>query len=214
MDTDIISRPTVLLFAKAPRPGTVKTRLAKDFGGARALALYRWLGRRQLQALPRGWPAVVYYAPADAEAEMRAWLGPQIALEPQCEGDLGSRLMDASERAFSGGATAVILVGTDCPSLQESRFVEASALLDRGCDAVFGPTPDGGYYLLAMRRLYPELFQDIPWSTNETLRESLRAAGRLGITTELLPHHDDIDTLADLRRAVEEGWIPAKIARP
>lgn len=202
----------IIIFAKAPRSGFVKTRLAAEIGDAWALGVYRWMALRQLRVIPSDYQVVVRFTPADAESEMRAWLGDDVRLLPQCEGDLGGRLAHASREAFADGAEAVVLLGTDCPSLGASEIVAAVEALETGFDAVFGPALDGGYYLLAMRAMQEALFRGIPWSDPRTLQASLEAAKQHGLKTALLSAHEDVDTVGELQRAVENGSVPREIA--
>lgn len=196
----------VLLFLKAPRPGTVKTRLAADLGPDAATALYRRLTERQIAAVhASGLPLELHFAPADAEPELRAWLGDTAGRYiPQFTGDLGARLAHATTLAFANGATRVALIGTDCPALDAARLQSAfDALANAPADAVFGPARDGGYYLLALSAPHLDLFRDIPWSTAETLRVSLDRAQAATLRTALLPEEDDIDEVSSLRRHPE-----------
>lgn len=194
----------VLLFLKAPRPGTVKTRLAADLGAEAATAVYRRLTERQVAAVHHaGLPLELHFAPADAEPELRAWLGDSAGTYvPQCEGDLGARLAHATALAFADGAGAIALIGTDCPALDATRLHAAFAALATDPSAlVFGPARDGGYYLLALRAPHLELFREIPWSSPDTLRASLARAEAASLHVTLLPREDDIDDLKDLRAA-------------
>ena len=193
------STPLVLVFLKAPRPGFAKTRLAADLGPERALDVYRALVGRQLRALPAGWPVEIHFTPADAEAEMRAWLGPSHAYIAQTDGDLGRRLRYAFAAAFDRGASRVIMIGGDCPDLDEETFHETALRLSRA-DVVLGPAADGGYYLLALRRPAPSLFANIPWGTSHVLGTTFARAGRLGLVRELLVPKHDVDDLAGYRR--------------
>jgi rSAM/selenodomain-associated transferase 2/rSAM/selenodomain-associated transferase 1 len=201
-------RPTVLLFAKAPRPGRVKTRLAADTGAAAAARLYRVMGREVADALRSGpWRLVVAYTPAGALDEVRAWLGPELGYLAQRGSDLGERMEDALARALARAPRAC-LVGTDAPALDGKRVREALQALDDH-DLVLGPAEDGGYYLLATSSPVPELFRRIPWSTGRVLAVTLERARALGLRTHLLPALRDVDTLADvpprLRRVLSDG---------
>lgn len=194
------------LFLKAPRPGTVKTRLAATAGDATATAIYRRLAERQLTALT-DLPACrlqIQYTPADAEAEMRSWLGDGPDYRPQCEGDLGDRLSRAVNAAFEQGAERVYCLGADCPLLGPGHLRRADALLDDGADVVFGPATDGGYYLLGQTAHHPGLFRDIPWSRPDTLAVSRDRAARHRLTTALLPELYDVDTEHDWHRALRD----------
>lgn len=191
--------PTVIVMLKAPRMGSVKTRLAAEVGAGEATRIYRLLVERQMAALPANWPVAVFFAPADAENEMRAWLGPRPALHAQTEGDLGRRLTFAVDAAFAGGAGGVLVIGGDCPELDEAGLREAGEAL-RTHEVVLGPAGDGGYYLIGLPRPQPELFADVPWSTSGVFAVTLQKIAAAGLATHLLPVRDDVDTAADLRR--------------
>lgn len=191
--------PRIQLFLKAPRPGTVKTRIGATVGPERAAAIYRELVESQLARLPEGWPVEIHYAPADAESELHDWLGPDHVYFPQCEGDLGDRLSHAVRHAFQNGASSVCCIGGDCPGLDPSHFQSAQEALDSGTDLVFGPAEDGGYVLLAQKTHIPELFTEIPWSSPHTLAASLEKARALHLQVHLLPPLYDIDTEEDWR---------------
>ena len=195
-----MSVPTIVYMLKAPEPGRVKTRLAADLGDDEACRVYRALAERQYRALPPGWPVEIHFTPASATQRMQLWLEGANRYVPQVEGDLGKRLESASESAFARGAHHVFMVGADCPGLELEDFALALHQLSTGHDAVFGPARDGGYYLLATRRHLPQLFDGIPWSTPNVLRQSLANAGRLGLKSALLAEKEDIDDIAGLRR--------------
>jgi len=197
----------ILLFLKAPRRGHVKTRLAHHVGSKRALEVYRALVARQWSALPASKLIEVHYTPHDAGFEMQKWLGGDHAYFPQSEGELGARLEHSVECAFQRGAQSVACIGGDCPLLEERHFNEAEQLLDSGHDVVFGPSEDGGYYLIALRRPLPELFRDVPWSTRNTLQASLDRAAELGLKIGLLETLYDIDEVSELERALADGLI-------
>jgi glycosyltransferase A (GT-A) superfamily protein (DUF2064 family) len=93
----------------------------------------------------------VHYTPHDATLEMRKWLGPGVDYFPQSEDELGARLGQSVRSAFERGARTVTCIGADCPQLEARHFEQADRLLDAGHDVVFGPSEDGGYYLIALR---------------------------------------------------------------
>lgn len=189
--------PTILLFLKAPVPGTVKTRLARSLGNEKAAEIFKTLVEHQRRELPAGWPVEVHFAPADARVEIEDWLGRSYHLEPQPSGDLGTRMLAGFQSAFTRGASSVIAIGGDCPGLTASHFFKTKELLDSGKDVVFGPASDGGYYLIAMRKVHPELFDGIHWSTAEVLRQSLETSQNANLSTALLPVESDVDELED-----------------
>lgn len=189
----------VVIFARAPELGRVKTRLAAELGPERALAIYRGLADQVVAAVrDSAWRRVIAHAPADAGPAMRAWLGDDVSYEPQCAGDLGRRLSGAIAARLAAGAERVVVIGTDCPTITARTVGEAFAALDTA-DVVFGPATDGGYYLVGMRQLHESLFRDIPWSCDRTLHVSLEHAAMVGLRVALLATMRDIDTAEDWR---------------
>ncbi len=187
----------LLVFAKAPVPGRVKTRLAADVGAAAATAVYRVMGRTVVDAVRVGpWRTVVCYHPPDALAEVRAWLGGELDYWPQQGHDLGARMDQALRRALASSSRAC-LIGTDTPRVDAARVHEALVALE-AADVVFGPAEDGGYYLLALRQPAPELFRRIPWGTSRVLARSTARAAAAELSVALLPPLADVDTVSDL----------------
>jgi uncharacterized protein len=151
---------TLLVFARAPRAGEVKTRLAAAVGADRAVRIYRRMGREAVERLRAGpWRTILCFDPPDAEAleAVATWLGTEdLSFLPQAQGDLGTRLQEAFRAGFRCGGP-VCVVGTDIPELDRTRVEEAFRgwRLPSGPDVVLGPATDGGYYLLAVRRPPP-----------------------------------------------------------
>lgn len=212
-------KPTrlLLVFVKEPLPGLVKTRLAEGFGADTAVAIYRAMVRlllRQLSGLQECHVRFCY-APDDADEAVRFWLLPEIIdsaeidlpldhldFHPQGEGDLGHRLARATNQAFSEGFEKVAVIGSDCIQLS-SRWVHAALVqLNDRHDAVIGPSPDGGYHLLATKRYHPALFEDIPWSSPRTYQATLQRAEEQQLRPYALPPLPDIDTPDDYEQAL------------
>ena len=188
----------LLIFAKEPRPGQVKTRLAAEIGADEAARIYQEMGKRIVDQLRGGgYRSIVCFDPPDAFSALADWLGPQgLEFLPQVEGGLGTRLEAAFREGF-GRATAVVVVGTDAPDV-DSEVVEEAFRKLKEADLVLGPATDGGYYLLGLRSEAPELFQQIPWSTPAVLAATLERAKTLGLSIATLPPLPDVDTLEDL----------------
>jgi rSAM/selenodomain-associated transferase 1 len=189
----------LLVFLKAPRPGEVKTRLAPLLGSAGAADLFRAMAEAELGGTTpahASFRRIIGYAPADARAEVAAWL-PGEELWPQSNGDLGDRMAAAFDQVFSAGAERVALIGTDVPWLTREDVERALRQLD-DADVVLGPSADGGYYLIAQREPHRALFEGIAWSTPHVLAETVLRAERLGLRLSLLEPHRDIDTPEDL----------------
>jgi len=201
------SQPAVLVFLKAPHPGKVKTRLSRTIGADAACEVYRRLAETQLSRIPDTFATEIHFAPADAEDEMRAWLGDSRSYFPQAAGNLGRRLVEATNDAFRRGASEVLCAGGDCPGLGGDRFASAAAYLRAGAEIVLGPCEDGGYYLVAMRSPQPEIFREIPWSSPETLAATRAKAKALGLEVALLGELYDVDDARDLERAQKDGLL-------
>jgi len=194
----------VLLFARAPYVGGVKTRLARDIGSARALSVYRAMGRRVCDAVAKRYPLTVWYTPADAEAVMRDWLGSH-RYRPQEGDDLGARLARAFEAHFAEAAGPVIAIGADTPSLNAEVITAAERALGEH-DVVLGPALDGGYYLIGLRAPAPALFADMPWGGREVMHVTVDRCRAAGLSLTTLAPRRDVDTAADL--AAEGHVVP------
>lgn len=210
------SSSAVLVFLKAPVPGRVKTRLARDLGEEGACWVYCQMVQRQLAALPGDWPVEIHFSPQSAAADFSAWLGDSHSYHPQPEGDLGWRLRVAASGAFDRGHQQVILIGGDCPGLQVGDLQEADRLLGEGADVVMGPASDGGYYLLGLRANPDVLsvFDSIPWSSSEVAQVTSKRIDALGLRLIRLAEKEDVDDLAAYLRAVEAGYVNAWPAPP
>jgi rSAM/selenodomain-associated transferase 1 len=192
---------TVCLFVKSPRRGEVKTRLARDIGAARATVIYRTLVEHQAAEIPIDWRVAVYFAPWNAAEDMKIWLAPHLqngtCFVPQCDGDLGRRLLAAVRREFDNDSERVYLIGGDCPALSRDYFHQADKALSDN-DIVLGPAQDGGYVLLAIKDCHEILFRDIDWSTSAVLQQTLAAARRQALSVCLLRPLVDIDDATSL----------------
>ena len=186
----------LLVLARVPVLGQVKSRLAAEIGAPAALAAYReLLAITRAAAAGAGVHGTAWLAgPAAAVA---AWAWPELAVCTQPPGDLGRRLAAAFAAAFAAGAGRVAVIGTDCPGLRAAHLTRAFALL-ADHDLVLGPAADGGYYLLGLRQIQPALFQHKAWGTASVLADTLADARRLGLRVAQLPTLRDVDTAADL----------------
>ncbi|WOE74627.1 TIGR04282 family arsenosugar biosynthesis glycosyltransferase [Alterisphingorhabdus coralli] len=181
------------LFAKYPVPGYAKTRLIPALGEAGAAALHRTLAHRTCQTLIASeQPVVVHYAGAE-ETAFREWLGDMPDYAEQPEGDLTDRLLAAL------GSGPQIFFGADTPDLTVAIVEQAVAALATH-DVVIGPAEDGGYYLIGMARPLPELFCDMPWSTDKVLPTTLVRLKAMGIVPAVLDTLADCDRPEDLTR--------------
>jgi rSAM/selenodomain-associated transferase 1 len=186
---------------KAPRVGAVKTRLGKQIGTDKATRAYRALVEHQLRQIPADWPVHVFHEPADADHEMRAWLGDRLIFSPQISGDLGERLANAMQRHFHQSDAPLVIIGGDCPYLSAACFAEVEAKLAH-TDAVLIPALDGGYCLIALHRNEPDLFRSISWGTPSVFLETRARLNECGLHWLELGALEDVDDSASWQRAV------------
>ncbi len=197
-----MSKDYLIIFTRYPQPGKVKTRLIPALGAAGAAALHQRMAEHtlaQARALrqTRGLSIEVWFTGSSTLAQMQEWLGTDVEYCVQPEGDLGDRMVSAFKSVFSKGYTSALVVGTDCPDLNTALLAQGFSALAHH-ELVLGPAIDGGYYLIGLRRLVPELFVDIAWSTGEVLEKTVAIAQRLNLTPFLLPYLTDIDIPQDL----------------
>ena len=191
-----MNRELVLVFQKNAILGKVKTRLASGMGELRALEIYRHLIQLTYSVLEDVpvpvWTYFSDYIPESTHPSVEK----SLVQEGQ---DLGERMANAFARSFESGMEKVVLIGTDCPTLQSNHLNEAFEALNYS-DLVVGPATDGGYYLIGMNRRADYLFEGITWSTSQVLSQTLNVASQHGLTTTLLHEQDDIDTQEDWQR--------------
>jgi len=190
------------VFTRYPEPGATKTRLVPVLGPEGAAELHRRMTEHTLRKVRRFLATrpvafQVRYEGGDGD-RMRQWLGADLRMVPQAEGDLGRRMDAAFDESFRHGMKRVVVVGTDCPGIRPLHLNRAFEALRRN-DAVIGPAHDGGYYLIGLGRPAPALFDGIPWGTADVLQRTLDAAAALRLRLVLLEPLDDVDRPEDIR---------------
>ena len=193
----------ILLFAKEPVYGLVKTRLNDAIGAEQAFQLYCAMLRYQVKKLRDAnlapWEVWVSGDPSNPLlTEMQL----TVPLRRQQGADLGERMQGAAEAALAE-SDSVLLVGTDWPSVSVDYLREASRLLRAGTQVVIGPAEDGGYVLLGLKSCVRELFVGMPWGTDRVLRLTLERLQLLDLPCTTLPARWDVDRAEDLARLVE-----------
>ncbi|NLW81367.1 MAG: glycosyltransferase [Desulfovibrionales bacterium] len=187
----------VIVFTKFPRPGLVKTRLARSIGFDHAAALQAAFLRDELDMLA-GLNAAVTLC-CDPVVPLREYmdlLGRGFCYTEQCGADLGQRMICTMNAALEDGPA--LLIGSDLPDLPRTSIAEAWEMLDHA-SVCLGPTPDGGFHLLGLRRPLPqEVFAGVRWGAPDVLARSLGNFSALGIGPRLLPSWPDVDTHMDL----------------
>ena len=203
------------VMTKAPQPGQVKTRLVPPLTPNEAAQLNKCFlhdtassiieaycsgGRR----LPTA-AGIAVFTPAGTEQAYADILPSSFSLLPQRGDKFGERLYLAAEDLFRCGFESVCLIDSDSPTVPAENFATAVELLDTSDDRiVLGPSDDGGYYLIGLKRPHREVFEKIAWSTEHVLEQTIKRAEELGLEVKLLPPGYDIDDAASLRRLCNE----------
>ena len=191
----------MIVFGRFPQPGCAKTRLIPALGAEAAATLHRDMAHHTLAvvdrfAARRPVSVEVRYAGA-GRTEFAAMFGGERTYLRQDHGDLGERMHNAFCDAFSRGAQAAVVIGTDCPALDPAMLNDAFDALGSH-ELVVGPARDGGYYLLGVKQPCAALFQDIPWGSGKVMERTLDRASQLSMPFFLLPELDDVDRPEDL----------------
>jgi uncharacterized protein len=196
--------PILLLFAKAPAAGRVKTRLVPPLSEAQALALYRAFleDAAASYASSARWEAVLDADPDPEDPVLAALFQGRWRRRRQGPGDLGERLSASFEREFSDGAPAAVAVGSDHPALELRLLEQAFDRLGEGDDAVVIPADDGGYCAIGLASRAPvgRLFSGIPWSSSSVLPATRQRLEDLGLKASVLEPAYDVDRPEDLER--------------
>lgn len=195
-------RSKIAVFAREPRLGGVKTRLAGEIGPQQALNLYRAMLARLGALLNRGklaeWDL---WVTSNSSHKDFLSICNKTNIFIQDGNDLGARMDFAIQQALlESHVESVILIGTDCPALTEDYLEQALLALESGVDVVLGPAEDGGYVLVGMRRVLPAVFEDMPWGSDQVLQRTLEALRAHDLSHRLLDVLWDVDRPEDLTR--------------
>ena len=194
---------------KAPHAGKVKTRLTPPLTPEEAAALNICFLRDITAAIEQATQksnslGVAVYTPAGAENSYRGILPDTFFLVPQRGDAFGERLFFAMEDLLRLGFESVCLINSDSPTVRPTVFIEAArALANPGDRVVLGPSDDGGYYLIGLKKLHRRLFEEIDWSTEKVLKQTIDRATELDRDIHLLPAWFDVDDRATLQRLCE-----------
>ena len=196
-----MTNKAILVFQKNLIAGRTKTRLAATIGNEKALLVYKQLiliTTNVLINLP--FDKLIYYSefiPLDIEDKEIETTAKTLVLV-QHGNDLGARMLNSFSDQFKMGYSRLIIIGTDCPDLNSELLLNAFNALESH-DIVIGPAADGGYYLLGMSKLYPELFEGVEWSTSEVYGQTVDIISKLGLSFSLMPVLRDLDNENDLK---------------
>ncbi len=188
----------LIVFAKPPVSGKVKTRLARQVGDTKATDIYRQLLDHTfllLESLQDVIQSTIAWADAfddfTSNAKFQHWLQPI--------GTLGEKMAWAVRKSLRNGSGKVVIIGVDCPTLIVDDIISAFQALDHS-QVVLGPAEDGGYYLVGSTQDFPALFPDIKWGTNQVLQKTIESLRNTGISYYLLEKKYDIDTISEWER--------------
>ncbi len=196
------TRRLLIIFVKNPLPGKVKTRLAKTVGEHKALEIYLQLLKYTVHITSdAACDKAVFYS--DFIEENDCWPGGKYKKQVQQGIDLGGRMLQAFTWAFQQRYGQVVIIGSDCPQLSTSIIQESFEQL-QAHDVVIGPAADGGYYLLGMKKLLPDLFSNKTWSSASVLTDTITDLQRLGVSFKQLPTLHDVDEEKDLYLLIQE----------
>ncbi|TVR10289.1 MAG: DUF2064 domain-containing protein [Phormidium sp. GEM2.Bin31] len=194
-----------IVFTRYPEPGKTKTRLIPALGPRGAAWLQEKMTRHTVDQLRAwreksgGWLQIRYVGAS--AGRVRAWLGEDLLFMPQGSGDLGDRLVRAFQEGFAEGVERLVVVGIDCPELDEGTIARALESLEEA-DLVLGPATDGGYYLMGLRAMPVERFEPlcegIDWGSDRVLGQTLARSQELGLTVKQLLPLSDVDIPEEL----------------
>lgn len=204
-------KPAIALFARAPIPGQVKTRLIGRFTPEQACDLHRAFVRDMWEMLVAfSAQAELFLYTDQEEKEWRALAGPRVRL--QRGGDLGKRMLRCFEEMQADGLGPLLILGSDSPALPPAFIAPWSERLT--CvTALLGPAEDGGYYAIGCRTPHPRMFEGVNWSTRQTFAQTESALRRCGFQPAYLPMYYDVDTFEDLCRLSAESHLPPHTRR-
>ncbi|GIV62393.1 MAG: hypothetical protein KatS3mg044_1259 [Rhodothermaceae bacterium] len=194
------TKDALIVFARVPEPGRVKTRLIPYLTAEEAADLYAAFLRDALdQYLALGVAVRLYLAPPEG-AMLPGWIPPAVDRFEQRGEDLGARMRRAFLETFVAGYERVVIIGTDHPTLPTAFIAQAFAALETPRTVVLGPSEDGGYYLLGMNEFYPEAFHEMTYSHDRVFVDTLARLAETPAVPVILPPWYDVDTPEALRR--------------
>ena len=199
-----MTEAALLVFAKVPEPGRVKTRLTSSYRPDQAADLYEAFLLDALDQYASLSVDVRLHFPQPVSSVPSRFLSEKWSLHQQRGEGLGERMLHATLEAFGAGYRQVMLIGTDHPTLPSAFLVRALQHLQQAKQVVIGPSDDGGYYALGMNEAYPQLFRGLTYSHSEVFDQALERALQTGAVVTVLPSWYDVDTPAEVDRLKAE----------
>jgi hypothetical protein len=196
---------TLVIFAKYPAPGKVKTRLGAQIGYQLAADLYELFIEKTLGVASRcgADQILIAYEPVERAEDFKEILPAGTKVFAQCGFDLGDRMYNAFQHVLSEGALSTVIIGSDSPTLP-TQFIDAAFEKLQLYDLVVGPADDGGYYLIGANLAHQGIFSEMEWSAPTVLSNTLERANELRLSNYLLPKWYDVDDVESLKRAASD----------
>ena len=207
----------VLIMGRAPRRGEVRRALEPVIGQDGCVALQTALVTQAVEWARQTHPRSIHFAhdPPDAGSDLKALTGADVAMFPQNGDGIAGRVADAVGRVFARGPGPLLIIWPDLPVLRQVHAEAALGDLEAGCDVVFGPVFDGGFYLIAVSRPMPELFAlpEQVWRGSDSMGVALAAAREAGLEVGMLRAERALHRPADVRAALADPTLPGPVAR-
>lgn len=203
-----LDKKGIIVFAKYPENGKVKTRLSATIGENFAKNFYKICAEHTFEEIlkvnDKNKEQFLFYSDKKNKNKISEWTENKFLCFPQRGKDLGEKMLNAFKTIKKENATKAIIVGTDLPDISSDILNKSFELLNDS-DIVIGPATDGGYYLLGMKKIYKELFSNMPWSSDILFDKTLNVIKELGLEASILPELSDIDTEEDLWNWIKNG---------
>lgn len=199
-----MKKELLVLFSKEPVCGQVKTRLGNYIGMNASSSIYDLMFRHIINNVvsDKDYDTIIYKT-SESSKDYFEEATKGMIIKNQPEGSLGLKMQGVFKLCFAQNYKRICIIGTDCPDI--SRFdIQKTFELLKTCELVLGPAEDGGYYLIGLSGFYPQLFEDIPWSTGSVFSATLEIAGSCGIKYKLLSVKTDIDEETDLEKYINK----------
>ena len=197
-------KSAVIIMTKIPHPGNVKTRLQPfltPIQSAELAAAFLQDAEEKVRKVCDN--TIIAFAPQDEKDDLLNFVSSNNVFVAQNGKDLGERMFDAFEFAFKNGSDSIVMIGTDSPTFP-AEFIEQAFDLLENHDAVLGETADGGYYLIGLKTLRKEIFENVKWSSPETFRQTVGNIEKCGLSLSLVSKWHDVDFPEDLERLKTE----------
>lgn len=200
LSDEIRTDKALIVFVRYPEPGKVKTRLAEGTSKEFASDVYKICTEKifnEISAL-KYFNRYMFYSAEEDKDKIIKWTNSEFVYYHQQGNDLGERMLNAFRTIFNQQNQKAIIIGTDIPDLSNEIILEAVDALDKN-DLVIGPSYDGGYYLLGMKKVYTELFKNMEWSSGSVFGSTVKKAKSIHLKVQELPLLRDIDTKKELK---------------